>query len=79
MTPSFIIALALVAQCPTGRCSAPAAPAGVVAHPTAAAPVIYRYPTTYPAPVYYQQVSVYRYYYSVPTARGRACAGGRCR
>jgi hypothetical protein len=80
MTTSLIIVLALVAQCPTGRCSAPAAPAGVVAHPTAAAPVIYRYPTAYPAPVYYQPVPVYRYdYYSVPTVRGRACAGGRCR
>jgi hypothetical protein len=80
MTPSFIIALALVARCPTGRCPAPAAPAGVVASPTAAAPVIYRHPTADPAPVYYQPVPAYRYdYYSVPTLRGRACAGGRCR
>lgn len=80
MTPSLIVAFALVAQCPTGRCPAPAAPAGVVAHPTAAAPVTYRYPTADPAPVYYQQVPVYRYDYdSDLTVRGRACAGGRCR
>jgi hypothetical protein len=80
MIPSFFIALALVAQCPSGRCPTPAAPAGVVAYPTAAAPVIYWYPTTDPAPAYYQPVPAYRYDYdSVPTPRGRACAGGRCR
>jgi hypothetical protein len=80
MSISLVIALALVARCPTGRCSAPAAPAGVVASPTAAAPVTYRYPTADPAPVYYQQVPAYRYdYYYQPTPRGRACAGGRCR
>jgi hypothetical protein len=80
MTPAFIIVLALVARCPTGRCPAPAAPAGVVAHPTAAAPVIYWYPTADPAPAYDQPVPAYRYdYYYYPMARGRACAGGRCR